>query len=398
MKEYLEFDEEASFPLTLDDEVTIVNVAYHGVLQTAEMKFPVLMAAMALAMTGVFGANNNPIMTTKVGALLLDGIQLCANPGLFGAIACAQIRPLAAEVQNIEEQEGGILEFSILRYKHDTPSELYVASRGTEDVSDLGHIFSFNGSSYLSNWVNMKNDEGDETPGVCNMINGTDSGIFAPFVNRDKSIYAFNTDICRSVELRYQNEVVYQDTIPAARFSANSWFLDNHQECFCLNTTEGITRDNGCLYTGAMEMFTCVGALMVMSYPHFLYADSVYRNGVIGLVPNEESHRLFVDLEPHTGTVVRGMKRAQFNIFMRRIDGIPDTYNLRTTLTPILWIEEGMNLPDEYVEMLNDRLLSSLRLVDILIPVAIALSCLVLLVGVTILIIAKRNTNKNKNG
>ncbi|CAH2209191.1 jg26330, partial [Pararge aegeria aegeria] len=39
-------------------------------------------------------------------------------------------------------------------------------------------------------------------------------------------------------------------------------------------------------------------ALMVMSYPHFLYADSVYRNGVIGLVPNEESHRLFVDLEP----------------------------------------------------------------------------------------------------
>ncbi|CAH2210589.1 jg11466, partial [Pararge aegeria aegeria] len=58
----------------------------------------------------------------------------------------------------------------------------------------------------------------------------------------------------------------------------------------------------------------------------------------------------------------------------------------------------GMNLPDEYVEMLNDRLLSSLRLVDILIPVAIALSCLVLLVGVTILIIAKRNTNKNKNG
>ncbi|CAH2216791.1 jg8134 [Pararge aegeria aegeria] len=80
------------------------------------MKFPVLMAAMALAMTGVFGANNNPIMTTKVGALLLDGIQLCANPGLFGAIACAQIRPLAAEVQNIEEQEGGILEFSILRY------------------------------------------------------------------------------------------------------------------------------------------------------------------------------------------------------------------------------------------------------------------------------------------
>lgn len=47
----------------------------------------------------------------------------------------------------------------------------------------------------------------------------------------------------------------------------------------------------------------------------------------------------------NTGTVVRGAKRAQFNVFMRPFAGITATQNLRTTLTPIFWIEEvnGMN-------------------------------------------------------
>lgn len=42
----------------------------------------------------------------------------------------------------------------------------------------------------------------------------------------------------------------------------------------------------------------------------------------------------------NTGTVVRGAKRAQFNIFMRPVDRITATENLRTTLTPIFWVEE----------------------------------------------------------
>lgn len=40
------------------------------------------------------------------------------------------------------------------------------------------------------------------------------------------------------------------------------------------------------------------GAFMVLSYPHFLHADSRYRNGVIGMNPIEEEHRIFLDLEP----------------------------------------------------------------------------------------------------
>ncbi|CAG9558004.1 unnamed protein product [Danaus chrysippus] len=141
-------------------------------------------------------------------------------------------------------------------------------------------------------------------------------------------------------------------------------------------------------------------AFLILSYPHFLYADFTYRNGVIGMKPFEEQHRIFVDLEPNTGTVIRGMKRAQFNVFMRPVTGISSTQNLRTTLMPIFWVEEGMQLPEDYVDLLTTRMLNRLRLVDILIPVLITLCALVAVLGVIILIrvrYVKRNIKNNKS-
>ncbi|XP_026500665.1 sensory neuron membrane protein 2-like [Vanessa tameamea] len=389
----MEFDEQASYPYTTDDRLTIVNVPYHGILQTAERMFPNLMGAMAAALNGIFGENNGPIMTVRVGDLLFDGIPICKNPGIIGGIACMQIRSLAANVRNIEEKDDGSLEFTLLRYKNENPSHQYVVNRGTVDALKLGIISSYNGSAYLGNWNQDTEAEEFET-NVCNKIRGTDSGVFPPFVNRSESIYALNMDICRSVELRYEGDTSYEG-IPAARFAANEWLLDNNEGCYCLNTTTGITAENGCLLHGAMELYSCVGAFLVLTYPHFLFADFRYRNGIIGVSPSEDEHKIFVELEPRTGTVVRGMKRAQFNIFMRQITSIPATQNLRTTLTPLVWVEEGMSLPDEYVDMLKTRLLQRLRLVDILIPVIIAVCCLVVVIGVAILI---RSRSVRKKG
>uniref|UniRef100_A0A2H1V9V2 Sensory neuron membrane protein 2 n=1 Tax=Spodoptera frugiperda TaxID=7108 RepID=A0A2H1V9V2_SPOFR len=123
------------------------------------------------------------------------------------------------------------------------------------------------------------------------------------------------------------------------------------------------------------------GAFLVLSYPHFLFADNIYRNSVVGMWPDEDKHKIFVDIEPNTGTPIRGAKRAQFNIFARPVSGIPATQTFRTSLVPILWVDESIILPDEFVEELTGRLLHSLRLVDIFIPVIIAACCLVLLLG-----------------
>lgn len=68
----------------------------------------------------------------------------------------------------------------------------------------------------------------------------------------------YNIRIYRSAELRYQYDTEYEG-IPVAKFSANEWFLDNDDGCFCLNQTKGITGETGCLLRGAMELVSCMG-------------------------------------------------------------------------------------------------------------------------------------------
>lgn len=383
--EHFAFDPVLSYPNKEDDLVTIINVPYHAIIQVAERLYPNLMTLLNMAMADVFGKYNEPIVTITARELLFSGTSLCLpSSNVVAGIACDIIRGIAQNARNIEIKNDGSLVFSILDYKQQLPSEEYAVLRGLEDPTDLGRILKYAESRYFSQWPNPP--QGGMS--TCNGIFGTDSGIYAPFVDTSKSLYAINTDICRSVELRYQYETEYQG-IPTLRFAANEWLLDNNEGCFCLNYTSGINREDGCLLEGAMELYTCVGAFLVMSYPHFLFADVRYRDGVIGMRPNEENHKIFIDIEPNTGTPIRGAKRAQFNIFSRNVRGIPSTTNLRTTLVPILWVDEAINLPTEFVEELSDRLLSSLRLIEVFVPVIIAFCCVILLLGITLTIRAK---------
>nr|AKT26506.1 sensory neuron membrane protein 3 [Spodoptera litura] len=374
--EHFVFDPVLSHPRTEEDILTIINVPYHAIIQVAETLYPNLMPLVNLAINGVFGKNNQPFVNITARELLFDGITLCKDTSLIATIVCNIIRNIAQGARNIEQLEDDSLVFSILDYKEQLPSEEYEVLRGLNDPADLGRILKYGGYNRFRHWA--KNPEGGVTP--CNQINGTDAGIYPPFVNREESIFAINTDICRSVELRYEYDTEYKG-IPTYRYAANEWLLDNDEGCFCLNQTRGLNREDGCLLKGAMELYSCVGAFLVMSYPHFLFADNLYRNSVVGMWPDEDRHKIFVDIEPNTGTPIRGAKRAQFNIFSRPVNGVPVTQPFRTALVPILWVDESIVLPDEFVEELTGRLLHSLRLVDIFIPVIIAACGLVLVVG-----------------
>lgn len=45
------------------------------------------------------------------------------------------------------------------------------------------------------------------------------------------------------------------------------------------------------------DFFFVAGAPVVLSHPHFLYADEEYQKGVVGLNPDPEKHLIHVDLE-----------------------------------------------------------------------------------------------------
>jgi CD36 family len=63
-------------------------------------------------------------------------------------------------------------------------------------------------------------------------------------------------------------------------------------------------------------------APVVATMPHFLAADERYNLMVDGLNPTVEKHNIFIDIEPHTGTPLRGGKKLQFNMFLKKIDRI----------------------------------------------------------------------------
>lgn len=54
-------------------------------------------------------------------------------------------------------------------------------------------------------------------------------------------------------------------------------------------------------------------------------------------------------------------------MFLRKIDQIEITKNLRTVLMPILWIDEGIELDENMVELLNSSLIRILMYLNIIV-------------------------------
>lgn len=74
--------------------------------------------------------------------------------------------------------------------KRDKLGELYKVDRGLQDPLLLGSILQWNQRDFLPNWAGGPLSQ-------CARLNGTDTGIFPPFIKRDTVLYGFNTDICR---------------------------------------------------------------------------------------------------------------------------------------------------------------------------------------------------------
>lgn len=56
--------------------------------------------------------------------------------------------------------------------------------------------------------------------------------------------------------------------------------------------------------------------------PHYYDADERFVRMIDGMDPNEEKHSIFIDVEPNTGTPIRGGRKMQFNMFLRKVQSI----------------------------------------------------------------------------
>ncbi|XP_055846379.1 sensory neuron membrane protein 2 isoform X2 [Episyrphus balteatus] len=362
-----EFDEEASAPHTQSDTVVALNMHMNSLLQIAENDpgLSLLLMHLNANLREIFNDQKSMFVTTTVKNYLFDGVRFCINPQGLARAICKQIKDQGSKT--IRALDDGSLAFSFFYHKNRTGEDVYEVHTGRGDAIKLMEIQKLDEVNTLQTWLNSSDSE----TSICNLINGTDASAYPPFRQRGDSMYIFSADICRSVELFYQGDVVYKG-IPGFRYSIGDNFLNDigpefSNECFCVDKlTNVIKQKNGCLYSGAMDLSTCLDAPVILTLPHMLGASNEYSKMIRGLKPDVKKHQTYVDVQYLTGTPLQGGKRVQFNMFLKSINRITLTENLTTVLMPAIWVDEGIQLNAESVQLLKSKLLNSLNILNII--------------------------------
>ncbi|XP_063697412.1 sensory neuron membrane protein 2 isoform X5 [Culicoides brevitarsis] len=368
------FNAEASAPRKQNDKIILLNMVMNSILQRAETESTANLGFINGELNRVFNRPDSMFVKTTPKEFLFDGIPFCIKPVIgIAAIICKQIAD--AKSNTVTQFDDGSLKFALFNYKNNSHDGVFIVNTGYRDPLKTGKIEFWNGHSSLKNWLN---NPGGSTS-ICNMINGTDASSFPPFRKRDEDLFIFSSDICRSVKLVYYKEGEYRN-IPS--FQYRTLFLNQigqeyGNECFCINQIpKAIVQKNGCLFRGALDLTSCLNANIIATNPHFLGASPEYTSLIDGFEPDFRKHQILIDVEPHTGIPLRGGKRIQFNMFLRKVDSISLTKNLKTTLFPVVWIDEGIELNDEMVNLVNKSLINVLFYLDLVQWGSVVIGCL----------------------
>lgn len=102
----------------------------------------------------------------------------------------------------------------------------------------------------------------------------------------------------RSLFLRF-NKVHSLHGVSAYRYRlSQDLFGRNHEnECFCKPALDDDQPPN-CPPDGTIDLQPCYKGPILLSNPHFLYADKKLQEYVTGVKPTVDEHSSFVDIEP----------------------------------------------------------------------------------------------------
>ncbi|KAB0375735.1 platelet glycoprotein 4-like [Muntiacus reevesi] len=239
---------------------------------------------------------------------------------------------------------------------NNTSDGVYKVFSGKDDISKVARIDTYKGKKHLSYW-----------PSYCGMINGTDGASFPPFIEKNRVLQFFSSDICRSfyavfgAEINLKGIPVYRFVLPSRVFASPLQNPDNH--CFC--TEKIISKD--CTLYGVLDISKCKeGKPVYISRPHFLHASPEIAEPIEGLSPNEEEHSTYLDVEPITGFTLQFAQRLQINILVKPAKNIVALKGLKHNyLVPILWLNETATIGDEKAEKFRNQVTGKINLLGL---------------------------------
>lgn len=267
--------------------------------------------------------------------------------------------------------------FGLFMDKNNTDDGVYEVNSGKTDASKTAVITSFRNRTNLNYW----------TTDTCNMINGTDGTYYPPFLNKNKPLYIFSSDICRSIKATFEKTVKVLG-VPAYRYVGPPEVFQNATENpanigFCT------PNEKHCLPGGLLNVSNChEDAPVVMSLPHFLYSEGSVLDMVQGEInPVKEEHQTAFDLEPNTGAPMQVFKRLQINVYQKSYPFFVDFAHLSSAYVPIVWINESSVVPEDQGSQFRwltvyPRLIATVTM-SFCLAIGVILGVLVLVIAIT---------------
>lgn len=180
-------------------------------------------------------------------------------------------------------------------------SGIHTIGTGVGDMSDFGQLKYWKGQNYTKYFASE-----------CAQVRGSPGEFQLTRLQKYHPIRYFSSDLCRSVELEYVDEV-WVNGVLGYRYKLGANVFDNgtlypENKCYC----------NGeCLPSGAINISSCWYNLPIYaSQPHFLGADKYFLSKLSGLQPNRTIHDSYTILEPRTGFILEFRGRVQLNIYL----------------------------------------------------------------------------------
>ncbi|XP_056631142.1 sensory neuron membrane protein 1-like isoform X1 [Diorhabda sublineata] len=322
------FNKTLSGKLSDEDYVTIIHPLLVGLVNTVTAVSPALLSIVNQAIPHIFKEPKSIYLTDKVKNIVFDGMELNCQGGNFASKAiCTQLKTQIPGIKESETQKN-ILLYSLLGKRNATIVDTIKIMRGIKNNKDLGRVLEVNGKSKLDIW-------GSEE---CNRFKGTDGWIIPPLLKPEEGIHTYSPQMCKNVVLDYIKDDVIKG-IKVRRYEGN---LGDQQtveadKCYCPSPKP-------CSKKGLFDLSKCIGAPIIVSLPHFLYADESLLKQVEGLKPVKEDHVMTVSIEPLTSAPLNVRIRIQMNLNIEPNQKISIMNNLTTALHPIFWLEDSLDL------------------------------------------------------
>ena len=238
--------------------------------------------------------------------------------------------------------------------KNDTQGKQFEVFTGVNHIDELGVISKWNDDDKLGVWDTEQ----------CDAVSGTDGQVFPPKINSNMILNVFEPDLCRELTLDFKEKSVHKD-VPVYRFGISDSYFDPEapqNECYCDKSHPA------CGVKGTFSISKCKFGYkdwpLLYSKPHFLHSD-VKKH--VSMMPNEDDHDSYFDIEPITGTTMASKLRMQINIEINQVfndfylNTPPHYIGIKEGIYPMFWFERSFD-PMSTDQL--DKLKSSIEKLD----------------------------------